>query len=176
MVNSLEPLQSGQLKNEPDKVSWLLTRTGAFSVKSLYLYLSTSKDKNRFPYKVLWKLKIPSRAKSFCWLVVRNRSLTRDNLKKRGWKGCEKCEFCNELETQEHLFFTCPLARFVSNVVGVALNLKNLPSSFLSLYQQCFAAFSGIDRKVVMIGAVAICWVASMCLLLLWMPLILTLF
>jgi hypothetical protein len=25
-------------------------------------------------------------------------------------------------------------------------------------YQQCFASFSGIDREVVMIGAVALCW------------------
>lgn len=40
--------------------------------------------------------------------------------------------------------------------MGVSMNLRNLPVSFVSLYQQCFATFSGVDRKVVMIDAV--CW------------------
>jgi hypothetical protein len=40
----------------------------------------------------------------------------------------------------------------------LALNINAMPRSFLELYQQCFASFSGIDRKVVMIGAVALCW------------------
>ena len=38
------------------------------------------------------------------------------------------------------------------------MNLGCMPSSFTSLYQQCFATFTGVDRKVVMIGVVAICW------------------
>jgi hypothetical protein len=46
----------------------------------------------------------------------------------------------------------------VWNVVGVALNLDAMPSSFSELYRQCYASFSGIDRKVVMIGVVALCW------------------
>jgi hypothetical protein len=35
--------------------------------------------------------------------------------------------------------------------VGVSMNLRNLPVPFMSLYQQSFATFSGVDRKVVMI-------------------------
>jgi hypothetical protein len=107
------------LKDEPDKVRWLLTRSGDFSVKSLYLYLSARRI--NFPCKVLWKLRIQLRIKVFCWLVIKNRVLTRDNLKKRGRKGKGLCEFCDNLESQNHLFFGCPLARYVWNVVGVAL-------------------------------------------------------
>jgi hypothetical protein len=90
------------LTDEPDKVRWLLTRSGDFSVKSLHLYLSARLI--NFPYKVLWKLRIPLRIKVFCWLVIKNRVLTRDNLKKKGWKGNDLCEFCDNLESQNHLF------------------------------------------------------------------------
>jgi hypothetical protein len=44
-------------------------------------------------------------------------------------------------------FFSYPLARYVWNVVGVALNLDVMPCSFSKLYRQCFASFSGIDKK-----------------------------
>jgi hypothetical protein len=154
--NLVELCSQVRLTDKPDKVRWLLTRSGDFSVKSLYLYLSARRV--NFPYKVLWKLRISLRIKVFCWLVIKNRVLTRNNLKNKGWKGNDLCEFCDNLESQNHLFFGCPLARYVWNVVGVALNINAMPSSCLELYRQCFASFSRIDRKVVMIGAVALCW------------------
>jgi hypothetical protein len=55
--------------------------------------------------------------------VIKNRVLTRDNLRKKGWKGSILCEFCDNLESRNHLFFDCTLSRGVWNVVGVALNL-----------------------------------------------------
>ena len=154
-VKVMEDCSHVQLSTEPDKVSWLLTKSGTFSVKSLYHYLCASRV--RFPYKVLWKLKLPLRVKVFCWLVIKKRILTRDNLKKKGWKGCDLCEFCSSRESQEHLFFSCPLAKYCWNVISVTMNLSTVPDSFSSLYQQCSASFFGLDRKVAMIGAVAIC-------------------
>ena len=73
-----------QLSSEPDKVSWVLTKSGEFSVKSLYQYLCAKRV--NFPYCVLWKLKLPLRVKVI-WLVVKNRILTRDNLRKKAGKG-----------------------------------------------------------------------------------------
>jgi hypothetical protein len=96
-------------------------------VKSLHLYFSAYRV--NCPYKVLWKLKIPLRIKVFDWLVIKNRVLTRDNLKKKGWKGSGLCEFCDSLESQNNLFFVCPLSRYVWNLVGVELNLDAMPRS-----------------------------------------------
>jgi hypothetical protein len=59
-------------------------------------------------------------------------------------------------ETQKHLFFVYLLARYIWNVVGVSLNLKNTYVSSMSLYHECFATFTDLDRKLVMIGVVAI--------------------
>jgi hypothetical protein len=92
-----------QLKDEPDRVSWLLTKSGTFSVKSMYSFLVAKKV--NFPYKSMWTLKLPLRIKVFCWLVIKNRILTKENLKKRGWKKVELCEFSDDHETVEHLFF-----------------------------------------------------------------------
>jgi hypothetical protein len=70
------------LKDEPGRVQWLLTRSGTFSVKSMYSFLVAKKV--IFPYKVMWTLKLPLRIKVFCWLVIKNRILTKENLKKGG--------------------------------------------------------------------------------------------
>jgi hypothetical protein len=52
-----------QLKDEPDRVSWLLTKSGTFSVKSMYSFLVAKKV--NFPYKTMWTLKLPLRIKVF---------------------------------------------------------------------------------------------------------------
>jgi hypothetical protein len=66
--------------------------------------------------------------------------LSRDNLKKKGWKGSylsEKLQIplCDAFQTQKHLFFVCALASYLWNVVGVSMILKNRSFSFLTLYQ-----------------------------------------
>jgi hypothetical protein len=39
-----------------------------------------------FPYRVMWTLKQPLRIKGFCCLVIKNRTLTKENLMKKGGK------------------------------------------------------------------------------------------
>lgn len=43
------------------------------------------------------------------WLVKEGEVLTKDNLAKKGWTSNQKCQFCDELETIDHLFVSCPL-------------------------------------------------------------------
>lgn len=54
------------------------------------------------PNCLFFKMKI------FLWLVRQNRILTKDNLLKKGWAGSSKCKFCDQDETVDHLFVTCP--------------------------------------------------------------------
>lgn len=46
------------------------------------------------------------------------------------------CQFCNEEESIQHLFFNCPMAKLIWNVVIYALNLK-LGVSIQHLFGQC---------------------------------------
>jgi hypothetical protein len=78
------------LSNHEDKPVWRLGKNG-FTVNSLYK--KNSLDQIKVPYRFLWKSKLPQKIKVFLWLVFRNKILTKDNLKKRNWKGSDDCCF-----------------------------------------------------------------------------------
>jgi hypothetical protein len=63
--------------------------------------------------RFIWEIKLPLKVKIFLWFLFKGVTLTKDNLVKRNWHGTEKCCFCNNNETIQHLFFDCVLARFV---------------------------------------------------------------
>jgi hypothetical protein len=114
------------LSGQEDRVSWCIGNKG-FTVNSLYK--KNSIDQVPVPHRFLWKSKLPQKIKVFIWLVVRNKILTKDNLKKRNWHGSSECCFCGGLESIEHLFFKCSIARFVWRVIQIALNLDFIPKS-----------------------------------------------
>jgi hypothetical protein len=59
----------------------------------------------------------------FLWLLVNNKTLTRDNLHKRRYVEDRSCLFCVEPETIDHLFFKCFVAskiwEEISGIFGV---------------------------------------------------------
>jgi hypothetical protein len=57
----------------------------------------------------------------FLWLVVHNKNLTRDNLVK--WQSVDDltCVFCNELDTCNHLFFECVVAKAAWNEIKLCV-------------------------------------------------------
>jgi hypothetical protein len=67
------------LSGQEDRVSWCIGNKG-FTVNSLYKKKLI--DQVAVPYRFLWKSKLPQKIKVFIWLVVRNKILTKDNLKK----------------------------------------------------------------------------------------------
>jgi hypothetical protein len=72
-----------------------------------------------FLRKYLWKLKFPLKIKIFMWFLNNKVLLTKDNLVKRNLKGCQKCCFCNESETAQHLFLVCPFAKIMWRMVSL---------------------------------------------------------
>lgn len=69
------------LPESEDKLSWILDKSGVYSVKSIYSAMQVG---CKVPYKFLWKVKIPPRIRTFIWLVLRKSILTRDVLLHRG--------------------------------------------------------------------------------------------
>ena len=57
------------LPTEEDTFRWKLTPSGMFSVKSMYAHYLN--DHTPFPYKYLWKLKVPFKIKISMWFVHR---------------------------------------------------------------------------------------------------------
>lgn len=137
-----------------DKLKWNLSEKG-FSVKSMYNSLQTRRPKK--VYKVVWKLKLPSKIKIFLWLVLWGRILTKDDLLKRGWSGDHHCLFCAGDETINHLFFHCPVARFVCGVIHIAFGLRSVPASLEQL-GGWIGCFHGTELVVAKIVTAATVW------------------
>jgi hypothetical protein len=148
-------LMSVSLSSSHDKFIWNLNSSGVFTVKSLYLHQMN--DGLGGEHNYLWKLKIPLKIKIFMWFLNKKVILTKDNLTKRNWSGCQKCCFCDSPESIEHLFLHCPLAQVCWRIVHFAYNLSP-PTSIANMFGQWLA---GVDKKLrarLRVGMTALCW------------------
>jgi hypothetical protein len=143
------------LSDQEDKIVWTLGNKG-FSVNSLYR--KKMENQSLIPYKFLWKSKLPHKIKVFFWLVVRNKILTKDNLRKRCWIGSLNCCFCGVDETIDHLFFKCPIAQYMWRVIQVALNLRSIPKNIKDLYDNWFCKPKDKMAHLVLFGCGALFW------------------
>ncbi|XP_019186483.1 PREDICTED: uncharacterized protein LOC109181186 [Ipomoea nil] len=99
--------------NLQDQVVWREEISGSFSVSSAYELLSKNQNTTKeLAWDNIWKLKIPTRIKTFLWLVRHNKVMTNTNRLKRGFTTNDNCWFCtNKAEDIEHVLRTCPKAR-----------------------------------------------------------------
>ena len=91
-------------------MSWKPDRTRGFMVNAYYCLLAGSNDLC-FPWKSIWKQKIPSRVAFFVWTTAWGKYLTIDNLRKmKVWilDWCYTCK-CNG-ESIDYLLLHCPIA------------------------------------------------------------------
>jgi hypothetical protein len=92
------------LSDRQDKPHWKWTKSGKFTVKSVYNHLCGAGLERSF--KHLWKSKIHLNIKIWLWMIWHNAIATKDNLLKRNWHGSFTCQFCDSAETISHLFFS----------------------------------------------------------------------
>lgn len=144
------------IPNCRDRLCWNLTKQGTFNVKSFYNALCV--QQTNVPFKKVWKFKIPLKIKIFIWLILKGRTLTKDNLFKRGWrKGDTNCQFCDQQETIQHLFFDCPMARLIWNIISCAFDLKPVTDSN-HLFGSWLAAFGKKLKLLVITGVAVVLW------------------
>ena len=65
-----------------DKICWIPSKDKGFLVSDYYRILAGTTSYG-FPWKSIWKQKIPSRIAFFVWTAVLGKCLTIDNLRKR---------------------------------------------------------------------------------------------
>jgi hypothetical protein len=96
-------------KEGDDILRWGYTPIGTFTIKEAYSLQGSQQEQrtNRIWSKV-WNPALWPKISTFLWLVVHNRTLTWDNLQKRGFIGPSCCVLClQHEETKEHLFNGC---------------------------------------------------------------------
>ena len=110
-----------------DKVSWKWSLKGVFIVKSTYDRLTS--DDNGESYSRIWKAKFPYKIKIFIWLIEQGAILTKDNVLRRKWVGDPSSSFCDDMESTNHLFFTCHTAKVAWSIVCSYIGADNTPNS-----------------------------------------------
>jgi hypothetical protein len=75
-------------------------------------------------FNKVWKIKLPLKIKVFLWFLQKGVTLTKSNLKRKNWKGSDKCCYCNCTETVDHLFFKCEFAKFIWRIIETATGLQ----------------------------------------------------
>jgi hypothetical protein len=86
-----------------------------------------------FLKKYIWKMKVPLKIKIFMWFLHKKVILTKDNLAKRNWQGCVKCCFCDQDETIQHLFISCPFTKMIWRIIYMAFNIPP-PSNITNMF------------------------------------------
>jgi len=76
-----------------DKLWWSPSRKGKFDVRSFYEALAF-KETSFFPWKSIWRTKVPLKVAFFAWVVALGKILTLDNLRKRRVIVIDRCCMC----------------------------------------------------------------------------------
>ena len=148
------------LTNQKDEFKWGLHQNGIFSVKSTYRAILTAQA---LPFNMnIWKIKIPLKIKVFMWYLYKGVTLTRDNLARKNWNGNTKCCFCNIEESIQHLFFNCPLAKFIWRILSVTF-IISYPSNFQHMFTDWLYGIAIKEKRIIWCGVSAICWAICLC-------------
>ena len=100
-----------------DSIFWNLSSHASFEVSSFYSALSQLAT-SHFPWRLVWKAKVPSRVAFFIWTASLGKILTTDNLRRHRVIILDWCCLCKaDGESVNHLFLHCLVARDLWNLV-----------------------------------------------------------
>ena len=130
-----------------DKICWKLDGSKGFKVNNYYSLLVGSND-CCFPWKSIWKQKIPSRVVFFVWTAALGKCLMIDNLRKRKvWilDWCYMCK-CNG-ELVDHLFLHCSVAMDLWSMVLSLFGISWVMPKFVVRLLACWKGRLGHHRN-----------------------------
>ncbi|XP_059076664.1 uncharacterized protein LOC131875943 [Cryptomeria japonica] len=150
-----------------DELIWTNSKSGEYSVKEGYNFLSLDVKRDDLPFKLFWHAACLPKAGAFAWLVVQDRILIGMRLDRLGITVVFPCVRCGgSLESMDHLFLYCPFANhcwywpFNKFNWRSALS-KDLRSHFISwplLYPSAFYACLWIIAPSILIWRIWLEW------------------
>ena len=107
------PLRRGNL----DLLCWRPSSRKIFQVRSYYSVL-IQPSRNSFPWRSVWKSRVPTRVAFFSWTATLGRIFTIDNLRKQRILIIDCCCICKSNgESVNHLLLHCPIAQELWNPI-----------------------------------------------------------
>jgi hypothetical protein len=83
--------------------------------------------------------------------------LTKDNKKKRNWRGDPDCYFFGQFESTDHLLFECPIAKVIWGVIALCFHQNDRSSNYNQFWTWIEKALPG-GHAVYMLGLAAVYW------------------
>ena len=162
MSNFLDMLYSASvIGHGVDHICWKLSGLKIFQVRSYYQALS-GKDGVVFPWKCIWRPRVPPRVTIFIWTAALGKILTLDNLQRRNIILVNWCCFCREDgETIDHLFLHCRVARELwDNVLSLFGMDWVMPRRVVDLLA-CWQGKLGKNQNIEIWKAIPHCLISS---------------
>jgi hypothetical protein len=107
-----------------DTRCWTPSRRGIFEVRSYYYVFLQPCPKENFPWKCVWKAKVPPRVAFFIWTAALGKILTTENLRKRRVIILDWCCMCKSSgESTKHLLLHCSVAWELWNMVFILFGI-----------------------------------------------------
>jgi hypothetical protein len=154
----LEDLYSVKIKRyEQDKMCWQPSPSIGFQVKSFYNQIS-SNGAGSFPWKIIWKAKVPPRVAFFSWTAASGKILTMDNLSRRGIILASWCCMCKaDGESIDHLLLHCPYAKELWDMIFTLFGIHwVMPRRVIEVFC-CWQGRLGRHRNMVIWKAIPHC-------------------
>lgn len=122
-----------------DTTNWSCDPSGKFTVTSAYNIIhncaGNGEDKT---WKRIWKLKIPSKIKTFLWLAYHQRLMSNDMRVRQGFAASPYCHNCPGVkEDVSHILRECPKAREVwRKITPCKANQNNWLKPYLAWFRE----------------------------------------
>ena len=155
-----------------DRLVWVYTPKGHFSVSSAYKVALSLKDNfasvnggpfntqnARLFWRTIWQLHIPSKIQSFTWRACKNVLSTKANLCSWNIIANATCEACRlDAETSGHVSWECEIAQVVWVSFGIPIQLHGIRfHSFLDLLWHLMLVQHVVDELLGLIVTIAWC-------------------
>ncbi|RVX20623.1 putative ribonuclease H protein [Vitis vinifera] len=147
----MERIQSKRvIEDVEDTVSWTETKSGKFSIKSLYIALEAG-GSSLFPSSFIWNANVQPKISFFAWEATWGKALTLDLVQKRGWALANRCFMCLEKEeTINHFLLHCSRTRALWDLLFALFGVSwVLPFSVRETLLSWNGFFMGKNRKKV---------------------------
>ena len=126
-----------------DKLVWIPSKDGEFSIRSTYHALRTVKPRVGWARLIWFKGRIPKHS-FITWFALRNALKTRSRLHFWGISPTASCLFCSTgIETESHLFSECSYGRQIWGLVTRQLGFSRQSLGWADEVLWCIDRFVG---------------------------------
>ena len=124
-------VDGNKLVDEEDCHIRMFHPSGQYTVKSFYVVIN---NYGVVPLHTpaVWRLHIPPRIHVFLWLLANDKILTRINFSRQRQVDDTTYLFCSEVETAQHLFCECVVAKIIWETISDILEIQ-IGSDFESI-------------------------------------------